>query len=171
MALSLINCRARLMPTANAATTFSNIDRCVIPYTKAMAEKWMDCETCEGKISAKARSCPHCGHSYLRNYGPLRYFSDEELRKYGTNVGIVSFCAIIVYGMSSGYWFNWKAAFVAALVCIGGPIRYSFHIDRLPFGDDPELPWQRIKRVFYLWLTGLILWFVYMYLFFESKSS
>jgi len=31
-----------------------------------MEDKWMDCETCEAKISANARSCPHCGHDYRK---------------------------------------------------------------------------------------------------------
>ena len=87
----------------------------------------MDCETCEAKISAKAGSCPHCGHSYLRNYGPLRYLSEKQLRIFGIIVFVTSVCAIGVTIPLLDYSFNWKAAFMACLVFIGGPLGYLIY--------------------------------------------
>jgi ribosomal protein L40E len=140
------------------------MDRCIIPYTNAMADKWMDCETCEAKISAKARSCPHCGHSYLRNYGPLRYFSEKQLWKYGAILFAMSSAAIGATIPLLYYSFNWEAAFVACLVFTGGP--WGYLIYSIKFSEDLNL-----KRVFYLSIIGVFLWVMYMYLFFESKSS
>jgi hypothetical protein len=143
--------------------SFSIMDRCIIPYTNAMADKWMDCETCEAKISAKARSCPHCGHSYLRNYGPLRYFSEKQLWKYGAILFAMSSAAIVVFLLSFEYWFNWRVAYIVTLVCCTCPLTH--------FIVGNKYGWPSDTREVLWWLIGTILWWIYLYFFCESKSS
>ena len=118
------------------------------------------------KISAQAPSCPHCGHAYPRNYWPLRHLSEKQLWIYSIIVLVTLVCAIGVTILLLDYSFNWKAAFVACLVFIGGPLGYFIY--SVKFSEDESL---NMKRVLYLWIIGVILWAMYSYLFFESKSS